>query len=165
METTIALAQTGLIAHLGRLAAVWRAGQHRPSLDERYGHSGRAGTQAVEGGLSRGICADREPACHGTFRLQRATFVFIVCLRGAGLSPCCGFAAIWMVLALCGLADLEQARIAALAGALGFTSIWSGFLIAGNHFAYWFCHQWAQSTHFQLVLWGIGTMVLLAIPQ
>ena len=93
---------------------------------------------------------------------QRAAFVFIV---GCETLVCLVLwgAVVWMALALFGLADVESARIAALAGALGFTSLWSGFLVVGNHFAYWYCHEWAQSTHFQMVLWGIGTMVFLAV--
>lgn len=71
----------------------------------------------------------------------------------------------WMALALVGAADPQAARPVALAGALGFTSLWAGFLIVGNHFAYWFCHEWAQNTHFQMVLWGIGTMVFLVLGQ
>ncbi|MFL2786550.1 MAG: DUF2165 family protein [Paracoccaceae bacterium] len=36
-------------------------------------------------------------------------------------------------------------------------------MIAGNWFCYWFCHEGAQNTHFQMTLWGMATMVLIAI--
>ena len=58
---------------------------------------------------------------------------------------------------------LESARSAALGGALGFTTIWSAFLICGNHFAYWYCHEGMQNTHYQMTLWGIATMIFLSV--
>lgn len=98
--------------------------------------------------------------------MQRLLFRFIVACEVL-VCLLLWIATIWMGLAVAGLADATEARAVALAGALGFTSIWSGFLIAGNHFAYWYCHEWAQNTHFQLALMGIGAMVLLAtgLPQ
>lgn len=65
--------------------------------------------------------------------------------------------------ALLGLEDPEAARVVALLGVLGFTLIWSAFLVFGNWFLLWMCHEWAQSNHFQLLLWGIGTMLLLIL--
>lgn len=54
---------------------------------------------------------------------------------------------------------LANQDITAAAGQLGFTSIRAGFLVAGNHFAERFCHEWAQNTYFQVPLWAIGTMI------
>ena len=51
----------------------------------------------------------------------------------------------------------------ALMGALCFTAIWAGFLVVGNHFCYWYCHDGAQTTHYHMTLWGLGTMILLAL--
>ena len=93
---------------------------------------------------------------------QRAAFVFVVICETL-VCLLLWVAVFWMALALFGQADLESARTAALAGALGFTTIWAGFLVVGNHFAYWFCHEWAQNTHFQLTLWGVGTMIFLTL--
>lgn len=70
---------------------------------------------------------------------------------------------VWLGLALAGAADPEMARSAALLGALAFAGVWSGFLIMGNHYGYWLCHEWAQNTHFHLVVWGTATMIFLAI--
>ncbi len=163
METMIAVAQTCLTAYLGAwLLLGVRDNITRPSMNA-------VGTTEV---LELKRLKDAYPEDYALIEgrrvtsrtLQWAAFVFIVCCEVLVCIVLWG-AAIWMVLAMSGLADLEQARIAALAGALGFTSIWSGFLIVGNHFAYWYCHQWAQNTHFQMTLWGIGTMVLLAVPQ
>ena len=55
------------------------------------------------------------------------------------------------------------ARDAALFGALMFTGIWGMFTVVGNHFSYWFCHDGAQNTHFQLVIWGAVTLVFQAM--
>jgi len=57
----------------------------------------------------------------------------------------------------------ETARGLALLGATGFTAIWAGFLILGNHWVYWYCHEWGQNSHFQLLLWGLGTMIFLTL--
>ncbi|MEM8649463.1 MAG: DUF2165 family protein [Pseudomonadota bacterium] len=66
-----------------------------------------------------------------------------------------------LVLAIFGLSDPENARALGLFGALVFTATWAGFLIVGNWFCYWFCHEGAQNTHFQMTLWGMATMILL----
>ncbi|MEM8648710.1 MAG: DUF2165 family protein, partial [Pseudomonadota bacterium] len=70
----------------------------------------------------------------------------------------------WLALAGFGMADVESARVAALVGTIAFTGVWASFLIGGNHFSYWYCHEWAQNNHFQLVVWGTATMVLLVVP-
>lgn len=65
-----------------------------------------------------------------------------------------------LALALFGLGG---GPVMALVGTTVFTAVWGGFLVVGNHFCYWFCHQEAQNTHFQMTLWGLVTMVLLAM--
>lgn len=81
---------------------------------------------------------------------------------------CLALLALWigtgaMAAALIGATPPDTARALALLGALLFSATWAGFLIAGNWFCYWFCHEGAQNTHFQMTLWGTATMVLLAI--
>ena len=66
-----------------------------------------------------------------------------------------------LVLALVGAASLDIARALALLGVAAFTGVWSGFLVFGNYMCYWFGHEGAQNTHFQMTIWGIGVMVLL----
>lgn len=68
-----------------------------------------------------------------------------------------------LVLAILGIASLEGARVLALAGALMFTTLWAMFIVVGNHFSYWFGHEGAQNTHFQLTLWGFGNVLFLAL--
>lgn len=67
-----------------------------------------------------------------------------------------------LALAVIGVASAGFALGVALLGATMFTAVWGGFLVVGNYFSYWFCHEGAQNTHYQMTLWGLGTMILLA---
>ena len=67
-----------------------------------------------------------------------------------------------LVLALFGAVPTDTARGLGLVGALLFTATWGGFLVAGNWFCYWFCHFEGQNPHYQMTLWGMATMILLA---
>ena len=58
-----------------------------------------------------------------------------------------------------GIAALAQGL--AVLGTAFFTCIWSGFIIAGNYFAYWCCHHWAQSNHFMEMYLGLFVLVIL----
>jgi len=62
-----------------------------------------------------------------------------------------------------GLTTPQLARGMSLVGALAFTAIWAGFLIVGNHFCYWYCHEGAQTTHYHMTLWGLGIMIFLVV--
>lgn len=70
---------------------------------------------------------------------------------------------IGMLMALVGTRSVEAAKTVAMLGAMSFTGIWAAFLIVGNYFCYWFCHEGAQNTHYQMTLWGLGTMIFLAL--
>jgi len=70
---------------------------------------------------------------------------------------------IGLIMALVGTGTADTGRSIAMAGTMLFTAVWAGFLIVGNHFCYWFCHEGAQNTHYQMTLWGVATMVLLAL--
>ncbi len=67
-----------------------------------------------------------------------------------------------LLMALAGTATVETARSIALLGATAFTAVWAGFLIVGNYFCYWFCHEDGQNTHYQMTLWGMANIILLA---
>lgn len=96
-------------------------------------------------------------------RIHRAVFALIVIWETlACIMLSLGVAALG--LALCGIVSVDLARAVALLGAVQFTSVWAGFLVFGNHWIYWYCHEWGQNTHFQLVLWGLGTMIFLSLP-
>ncbi|WP_299146993.1 DUF2165 domain-containing protein [uncultured Tateyamaria sp.] len=93
--------------------------------------------------------------------VQQATFRLVV---GAELVATLALWAgvIALLLAMVGGVDAGTARAISMIGTMGFTAVWAGFLIVGNHFCYWFCHEGAQNTHYQMTLWGIGTLILLA---
>ncbi len=67
-----------------------------------------------------------------------------------------------LLMALAGTGSLEIGRSLALIGATLFTAVWAGFLIVGNYFCYWFCHEGGQNTHYQMTLWGMANIILLA---
>ena len=67
--------------------------------------------------------------------------------------------------ALIGARPAAGAQALAILGATGFTMIWAGFLVAGNHFAYWLCHKEQQFTHFMMTLWGLGTLLFLVLTS
>ena len=66
--------------------------------------------------------------------------------------------AILLCASLFGFVPVDIARFAAVIGALIFILIWTGFLVGGEYFCYWYCHFGSQATHLMLVIWG--TMVL-----
>ena len=94
-------------------------------------------------------------------RLHRLAFRAVV-LAEALATLVLTVGTLWLLAALIGLGDSTAARAVALTGAALFTGVWGGFLVIGNHFSYWFCHEGAQNTHYQMTLWGVGTMILLA---
>ncbi len=57
------------------------------------------------------------------------------------------------------------AQLLALFGAIALSAIWAAMLVVGNHFSYWLCHEGAQTTHFHMTLWGLGTMNLLIVGK
>lgn len=94
-------------------------------------------------------------------RLQKGMFALIV------VAECIAAALLWigfagMLMAIAGSMSVEMGHSLGLIGALAFTCVWSGFLIGGNYWCYWMCHDGAQKTHFHLCLLGLGTMILLA---
>ncbi|MEM6940644.1 MAG: DUF2165 family protein [Pseudomonadota bacterium] len=60
-----------------------------------------------------------------------------------------------------GVLDASIAQAVALLSVAFFVLIWAGFVIGGNYFAYWYCHQWAQSNHFMVMYWGFFVLVVL----
>lgn len=98
----------------------------------------------------------------GSPRLRNALFALIVLAEGVVVL------ALWFSLcvlsaAMLGLMEPTAARSLAMLGPLGFATLWSSFLVAGNYWCYWMCHEGAQNTHFQMTLWGIGVLILLAL--
>lgn len=93
---------------------------------------------------------------------QRMAFRLIV-LSEALIALLLSAATIAMLCACIGWLPLDPARALAVLGAAGFATIWAGMLIGGNYFCYWFGHEGAQNTHFQLTIWGIAGAIFLAL--
>jgi predicted small integral membrane protein len=71
--------------------------------------------------------------------------------------------AVLMALSLFSLVPPDLARLVALIGTLVFTANWTGFLIGGEYFCYWYCHFGSQATHLMLAIWGTLATGLLLI--
>jgi len=67
--------------------------------------------------------------------------------------------AVCALLALFGTLQVSTAIAMGLIGTGAFTSVWAGFLVAGNYFCYWFGHEGGQNTHFQMLQWGLLSAV------
>lgn len=94
-------------------------------------------------------------------RVQQLAFRMVVM---AELAACVALIAgvVGLLMALAGTASVETARSIALIGSTLFTAVWAGFLVVGNYFCYWFCHEGGQNTHYQMTLWGMANIILLA---
>lgn len=95
-------------------------------------------------------------------KLQRTAFYLVVAVEFFA-TVMLWIGTIALVMALVGTATGETARSLALYGTTAFCAVWAGMLIVGNYFNYWFGHEGAQNTHFQLTLWGLGTSLLLIV--
>lgn len=106
-----------------------------------------------------------EPVAHRAItdrKTQLLAFRAVVFAEAiACLLLCLGTAA--LILALFGAVGSDGARALAMLGASVFTAVWAGMLVVGNHFSYWFGHEGAQLTHYHMNMWGLGTIILLAL--
>ena len=161
MATVIILCQAGLLLLKAALLTVaLRDNLRHPEINEQFAYEVLS-LSRIERDFPAlfGILAKRRITSP---RIQKATFGLIVVVEGiVTLLLWAGGAA--LVLAAAGLMSSEPARVLGLIGAFGFVSLWAGFIIVGNHFCYWLCHEGAQNTHFQLLIWGLGTMIILAL--
>lgn len=94
--------------------------------------------------------------------LQRAAFRLVVAWEVLSVLALWA-AAFMMALTLFGSQSIDTARPLAMISVLMFTTTWAMFLIVGNHFCYWFGHEGAQNTHYQMTLWGMATLIFLAV--
>jgi predicted small integral membrane protein len=160
METALLLAQCVATAALaGWLATGVRDNILYPSLNETYT------TEVFEIARMRDEYPEAfKEVAHRVIasrKLQLLAFRLVVLSElVTTLLLCVGTGA--LALALFGAVSAESARVLAMIGVTAFVGVWAAFLIVGNHFCYWFGHEGAQNTHFQLMLSGIGTLILLA---
>jgi predicted small integral membrane protein len=93
-------------------------------------------------------------------RVHRLVFAAIVVAESASaLLMLVG--ALALVGAALGLWGAALPRGIAAGGTLGFTMVWSAFLVGGQWVHYWATHQEAQHTHFMLAIWGVATLGVL----
>ncbi|MBN8291841.1 DUF2165 family protein [Rhodobacter sp. NTK016B] len=159
MQSLLLLVDAALVASLGVWMAVavadnWR----RPKLNEdSVAMVVRFDLMAQEYPEDYALLADRridDPRLiHIMFHAIRLaeTVAAIALLVSAGL----------LVLAAVGAVDAGLATGIAIVSATVFTLIWGSFVTGGNYFAYWYCHQWAQSNHFMLMYWGFFVLLVL----
>lgn len=93
-------------------------------------------------------------------RVHRAVFAAIVVAESVSAIVML-VGALALAGAALGLWGAALPRGIAVAGTLGFTMVWSGFLVGGQWVHYWATHQEAQHTHFLLAIWGVVTLGLL----
>lgn len=161
METAILIAQAASLA----FAAAWLTtgaleNLIHPSINETF-------TAEV---LDMQRMRDDYPDAYALVAYRRVTspriraFLFRIIVIWellAALSLWIGVGA--LALSALGSMDAGTATILGLLGAMMFTSVWAGFLIAGNWFCYWFGHEGAQNTHFQMTLWGMTNVLLMML--
>lgn len=62
-----------------------------------------------------------------------------------------------------GIVDAQTATVFAAGAAAYFSLIWAGFIIGGNYFHYYYCHQWGQSNHFMFMYWGFFVLIVVLL--
>lgn len=161
METTLIAAQTlatGLIAAWLTLGV--RDNLLHPSVNETYT------AEVMEMTRMRDEYPEAfAPVAHRAVTSRRLQLLAFRAVVGAELAATLLLWAgvVGLLMALAGTGSVEAGRSMAMIGAMAFTVVWAAFLIVGNHFCYWFCHEGAQNTHYQMTLWGVGTMILLGL--
>ncbi|MEM9854201.1 MAG: DUF2165 family protein [Pseudomonadota bacterium] len=103
------------------------------------------------------LLAHRRIEDAGTIRLMFRAIRLAETVAAMALSA----SVILLALASIGLAGSAFATGAALLSVAYFASIWAAFVIGGNYFAYWYCHQWAQSNHLMLLFWSLFVFIIL----
>jgi predicted small integral membrane protein len=93
-------------------------------------------------------------------RVINAVFVLMVVVETAA-ALLLTIGACLLCASLFGLFAADVAALVALSGALVFVLNWTGFLIGGEYFCYWYCHFSAQATHMMLAIWGTVVAGLL----
>lgn len=161
MATAIILCQAGCLVLLaGWLSVALRDNIRRPEINEQFTREVLSMAR-IERDYPAVLLMVAERRVLSA-RIQRAVFVAIV-VSEVLVTLLLWVGAVALLAAAGGIIGAVPARTLALAGAFGFVAIWSGFTIAGNHFCYWLCHDGAQNTHFQLLLWGMATLLLIAL--
>jgi hypothetical protein len=161
LDTAILTAQTAQVAAM----AVWLGVALRDNIT-----APRLNADSISEIMALDVMARQYPHHYTALQVRRVTDparvlrLFRMIVAGESLVVLAlAVATVAMVLALAGVVAAATAKALALLAVAGFTAIWIAFLIGGNHFVYWLCHGNAQRTHFDLLLWGLGTQLFLAL--
>lgn len=161
METAILIAQTTQVAAM----AVWLAVALHDNVT-----APRLNADSIAEIMALDVMARQYPQHYAAMQVRRVTDpvrvkrLFRLIIAGEALVVVAlVLSTLAMGMALAGLGSAVAAKAMALVAVAGFSGIWIAFLIGGNHFVYWLCHGNAQRTHFDLLLWGLGTQLFLAL--
>ncbi len=161
MDTILLLVEAALVAALGTWMAVavydnWR---HAKLNREAVAMVMRFDIMEREYPDDYQIVAHRKVTNEATI-----TFLFQVIRLAETLAAVLLFGAAFGLLgAAFGTFTAEAATVFAILACAFFTLIWAGFIIGGNYFHYYYCHQWGQSNHFMFMYWGFFVMLVLML--
>ncbi|MDG4650527.1 DUF2165 family protein [Roseibacterium sp. SDUM158017] len=161
MDSLLLLVEAALVAGLGTWMAVavadnWR---HPKMNEEGVAMVVRFDLMAIEYPEDYRLVAHRRIEDPATIRRLFHTIRAAETLAAISLVV----SALLLVLAAARAASSEVATGAAIVSSAFFTLVWGCFVIGGNYFAYWYCHQWAQSNHFMLMYWGFFVLIVLLL--
>ncbi|MEM0936372.1 MAG: DUF2165 family protein [Pseudomonadota bacterium] len=159
MESVLFLVDAALIAGLGTWMAVAVADNWRhPKLNE----------EAVATVVRFDLMAQQYPEDFASVAHRRIEDRRMIGLMFRAMRLAETVAALLLFLAaalLIGAAfDMVDGSVATVTGVIAaayFSCIWAGFVVGGNYFCYWYCHQWAQSNHYMVMYWGFFVLLVL----
>jgi len=161
METVMLLVETVLVAALGiwMTVAVYDNWRHAKLNREAVAMVMRFDL------MERDYPEDYQSVAHRKVESEATISLLFAAIRWAETLAAILLlgAALGLVGAAFGAIGAEGATIFAIAACAFFTLIWSGFIIGGNYFHYYYCHQWGQSNHFMFMYWGFFVMLVLMI--
>ena len=95
-------------------------------------------------------------------RLHRLAFRAIVTAETVAAVALVSSGLLFLLSAIGAVAP-ETAKSVAALSLIWFVAIWTGFIAGGNYFCYWYSHHSSQVTHYFLMIWGLVTLILVAV--
>ncbi|MEM7722073.1 MAG: DUF2165 family protein [Pseudomonadota bacterium] len=161
METVLLLVEAALVAALG----VWMA----VAVYDNWRHA-QLNREAVAMVMRFDIMERDYPEDYKIVAHRKVTSEAVITMMFNIIRVAETLAALVLLGAACGLLgaalgafSVETATIFAIVGTAYFSLIWAGFIIGGNYFHYYYCHQWGQSNHFMFMYWGFFVMLVLML--
>jgi hypothetical protein len=161
METVMLLVEAALVAGLGTWMALAVYDNWRHAKLNRDGVAMVMRFDIME----RDYPDDFKLVAHRKVTNERAIALVFGAIRLAEtLAALLLFAAVFGLFgAALGTFDSANAQVFAIVACAYFTLIWAGFIIGGNYFHYYYCHQWGQSNHFMFMYWGFFVLLVLML--